>query len=191
MRIIAGKYKNKKIISNIKGISTTIKPTTSKIRESVFNIINNYFAKYDLITEESSFLDLCCGTGAIGIEAISRGFKQVYFLDNNYESLAITKRNLTSLEMDNSSWRVIRSSIANLQITEEILFDVVYLDPPYNVSITNEKLETISDFIHPNSLLIIETSREISSSVLVNYEVISIKHYGNCVISVLKLKNNL
>ena len=89
MRIIAGKYKNKKIVSNIKGASSTIKPTTSKIRESVFNIINNYFAQYDLITEESSFLDLCCGTGAIGIEAISRGFKQVYFLDNNYESLAL------------------------------------------------------------------------------------------------------
>ena len=191
MRIIAGKYKNKKIINNIKGVSTTIKPTTSKIRESVFNIINNYFAKYDLIIEGSSFLDLCCGTGAIGIEAISRGFKQVYFLDNNYESLAITKHNLTSLKQDSINWRVIRSSITNLQITEEILFDAVYLDPPYNGAITNEKLEGVNDFIHPNSLLLIETPREISPSVLVNYEVISIKHYGNCVISVLKLKNNL
>ncbi len=191
MRIIAGKYKNKKIISNIKGVSTTIKPTTSKIRESVFNIINNYFAKYDLITEESSFLDLCCGTGAMGIEAISRGFKQVYFLDNNYESLAITKRNLTSLKQNSINWRVIRSSIANLQITEEILFDAVYLDPPYNVAITNEKLDGINDFIHPNSLLIIETPREITLSVLVKYEVISIKYYGNCVVYVLKLRNNL
>ena len=191
MRIIAGKYKNKKIISNIKGVSTTIKPTTSKIRESVFNIINNYFAKYDLITEESLFLDLCCGTGAMGIEAISRGFKQVYFLDNNYESLAITKRNLTSLKQDSINWRVIRSSIANLQITEEILFDAVYLDPPYNVVITNEKLDGINDFIHPNSLLIIETPREITLSVLVKYEIISIKYYGNCVVYVLKLRNNL
>lgn len=191
MRIIAGKYKNKKIVSNIKGASSTIKPTTSKIRESVFNIINNYFAQYDLITEESSFLDLCCGTGAIGIEAISRGFKQVYFLDNNYESLAITKHNLTSLKQDSINWRVIRSGITNLQITGELLFDVVYLDPPYNMRITNEKLDAISDFIHPNSLLIIETPREISSFTLINYEVISIKHYGNCVISVLKLKSNL
>ena len=178
MRIIAGKYKNKKIVSNIKGASSTIKPTTSKIRESVFNIINNYFAQYDLITEESSFLDLCCGTGAIGIEAISRGFKQVYFLDNNYESLAITKRNLISLEKDDHNWRVIRSSIANLQITEEILFDVVYLDPPYNVRITNEKLEAISDFIHSNSLILIETPREISALILVNYEVFLLSIMG-------------
>ena len=191
MRVIAGKYKNKKIVSNVKGASATIKPTTSKIRESVFNIIYNYFAKHDLIIEESSFLDLCCGTGAIGIEAISRGFKQVYFLDNNYESLAITRHNLATLKVDAPNWRVVRSNILNLEISEKILLDAVYLDPPYNVPITIDILNSVNNFMHLNSLLIIETPREISSSALVNHEVISVKHYGNCIVSALKLKNNL
>ena len=191
MRVIAGKYKNKKIVSNIKGVSATIKPTTSKIRESVFNIIYNYFAKHDLIIEESSFLDLCCGTGAIGIEAISRGFKQVYFLDNNYESLAITRHNLATLKVDAPNWRVVRSNILNLEISEKILLDAVYLDPPYNVPITIDILNSVNNFLHLNSLLIIETPREISSSALVNHEVISVKHYGNCIVSALRLNNNL
>ena len=191
MRVIAGKYKNKKIVSNIKGVSATIKPTTSKIRESVFNIIYNYFAKHDLIIEESSFLDLCCGTGAIGIEAISRGFKQVYFLDNNYESLAITRHNLATLKVDAQNWRVVRSNILNLEISEKILFDIVYLDPPYNVPITIDILNSVNNFMHPNSLLIIEMPREVSPPALLNHEVISVKHYGNCTVSVLKLKNNL
>lgn len=190
MRIIAGKYKNKKIVSNIKGAFPTIKPTTSKIRESVFNIICNHFTKHDFRIEESSFLDLCCGTGVVGIEAISRGFKEVYFLDNNYKSIAITKHNLANLKSEDSNWRVIRSSINDLHITEEILFDVVYLDPPYNMSVTNVEFDLINDFIHPNSLLIIETAREISSFILLNYEVISIKRYGNCIISIVKTKEN-
>ena len=80
-----------------------------------------------MIIEESSFLDLCCGTGAIGIEAISRGFKQVYFLDNNYESLAITRHNLATLKVDAPNWRVVRSNILNLEISEKILLDAVFL----------------------------------------------------------------
>ena len=81
MKIIAGKYKNKKIISTVKGIVPSIKPTTAKVKEAIFNIINNYFANNCFNIDESLFLDLCCGSGAVGIEAISRGFKQVYFID--------------------------------------------------------------------------------------------------------------
>ena len=187
MKIIAGKYKNKKIISTVKGIAPSIKPTTAKVKEAIFNIINNYFAKNCFNIDESLFLDLCCGSGAVGIEAISRGFKQVYFIDKNNESLEITKRNLQNLKSDNENWVTIKSNIHNLQIECQIVFDIIYFDPPYNLLITQEVLQSVAKYLHLNSLLIIETSREILPHLLVKYDIIAIKKYGETVISVLRL----
>lgn len=188
MRIIAGKYKNKKIISSLKGIKVEIKPTTSKVKEAVFNIINNHFAKNCINIEQSSFLDLCCGSGAVGIEAISRGFKQIYFIDKNNESLEITRRNLQNLESNNENLVVIKSNFNDLQIECETVFDVIYLDPPYNMLISQEVLVGVAKYLHLNSLLIIETSRELHPSLLIGYDVISIKQYGKSFIFIMKLK---
>ena len=191
MRIISGKYKNKKIFRNIKNISPLLKPTTSKIKEAVFNIINSYFMKNNFLVEKSSFIDLCCGTGSIGIEALSRGFNKVYFLDINNESLDLTRHNLCNLNCINPNWDVIKSSFCDLQILGDITSDLIYLDPPYELSITAKILEVIKKFLHANSLFIIETSKKITPSNLVNYEVISIKKYGRSAITILRLKSSL
>ena len=98
MRIISGKYKNKEIFSSIKGVYSNIKPTTSKVKEAAFNIISSISQKYSLVIQDLKFLDLCCGIGSIGIEAISRDFDTIYFIDNNYYSIAITKHNLMLLK---------------------------------------------------------------------------------------------
>ncbi len=188
MRVIAGKYKNKKIVSSLKGLNVDIKPTTSKVKESVFNIVNSYFVKNCIDIDKSSFLDLCCGSGAVGIEAISRGFKQIYFIDRNNESLEITNFNLQNLKSNNKNWILIKSSFNDLQIECETVFDIIYLDPPYNMLITQEVLVSVAKYLHLNSLLIIETSREINPALLIGYDIIFIKKYGKSFIFIIKLK---
>ena len=181
MRIIAGKYKNKKIVSKLRGISLDVKPTTSKVREAVFNIIFNYLEKNDQKVQNYSFLDLCCGTGAIGIEAISRGFVPVYFVDQNKDSVVLTKYNLSDIE-NNNLYTVVKSDVIKLQISPPILFDVVYLDPPYNSDIIQNMLSYITQFTHPKSLIMLEISKNPPIIPLNNYHTIAFKDYSNCAI---------
>ena len=184
MRIIAGKYKNKKIVSKFKEISPNIKPTTSKIRETVFNIIFNYFERNSQKIQCCSFLDLYCGTGAIGIEAISRGFDPVYFVDQDKGCISLTKYNLSNI-VNNESYKVIRSDIMKLQISPLVYFDVIYLDPPYDQNITSCMLNYISQFTHSKSLIVLETSKNFSTIQANNYHIIASKSYSNCTILIL------
>ena len=91
------------------------------------------------------------------------------------------------MKSDNENWVTIKSNIYNLQIECQIIFDIIYFDPPYNLLITQEVLKSVAKYLHLNSLLIIETSREILPHLLVKYDIIAIKKYGEIVISVLKL----
>ena len=184
MRIIAGKYKNKKIVSKFKGISPNIKPTTSKVREAVFNIIFNYFKQNGQKIQHCSFLDLYCGTGAVGIEAISRGFNPVYFVDQDKDCILLIKHNLANI-VNNESYQVIRSDIMKLQISSSIYFDVIYLDPPYDQNITSYVLNYINQFTHSKSLVVLEASKNFSTIQANNYRIIGSKSYSNCTVLIL------
>jgi 16S rRNA (guanine(966)-N(2))-methyltransferase RsmD len=99
MRVIAGLYKGQKLIdsSSIK----TLKPTTDKNREALFNLINHakFLQEIDFNLQNSSIVDVCCGTGAVGIEALSRGAKFAIFIDNNSQHLEITIKNIEKLKI--------------------------------------------------------------------------------------------
>ena len=184
MRIIAGKYKNKKIVTTLKGISPTIKPTTSKVREAAFSIILNYLEHNNQNVQHCSFLDLCCGTGAIGIEAISRGFASVYFVDQDRDCIALTKHNLSNIS-NKDFYVVIRSDITKLQISSLKYFDVIYLDPPYSKEVTESMLSYVSKFAHPQSLIVVETSKKFPAISVNNCRIIGHKSYNHCTILVL------
>ncbi|WP_323732746.1 RsmD family RNA methyltransferase [Candidatus Bandiella euplotis] len=186
MKIIAGKYKGRNIVSELKGMASKIKPTTSKTREAVFNIIFSSLAKDGREAQSCSFLDVCCGTGAMGIEAMSRGFSPVYFVDNDKNSLAITKNNITSICKD-EGYKVINSDASKLIIDNCPLFDFVYIDPPYNHNIIPHLLVHIKQLIHKKSLVIIETAKDIQSLIPNGYAIAFSKHYSNCMILCLSL----
>lgn len=119
MRVVAGKHRSRPLLSPK---NKDVRPTTDMIKESVFNIIQN-----DVV--DCKFLDLFAGSGAIGIEAISRGAKKVVFVDNSKESLNIVKTNLQTLKEDA---QVIFSDFENaLARLRGNKFDIIYLDPPF------------------------------------------------------------
>lgn len=122
MRIIAGKFKGRKL--NTFEISTT-RPTSDMVREALFNKIG-----YDL--QDCVFLDLFCGTGACGIEAISRGAEKCFFVDKNIVATKLTQKNLAIVGAQNAEVVCADFDKALKRFAKQnIKFDIVFLDPPY------------------------------------------------------------
>jgi 16S rRNA (guanine966-N2)-methyltransferase len=123
MRIIAGIYKGRTLKSPQ---DLKVRPTSDRLRETLFNILNPQ------ITEDTRFLDLCSGTGAIGVEALSRGSKNATFVEKSQRECSLIKTNLDSLKVDETKARVVCESAEKfLQKTLET-WDLVYFDPPYD-----------------------------------------------------------
>jgi 16S rRNA (guanine(966)-N(2))-methyltransferase RsmD len=128
MRIIAGKFRSRQLKS-LKGLA--LRPTSDMLRETLFNILGPRM-------EGSRFLDLFAGTGAIGIEAISRGAMSAVFIENHPAAVRLIRENLASLEIKSGA-RILGSAVApaltKLANEHAAVFDFIFLDPPY----ANEK----------------------------------------------------
>lgn len=163
MYIIAGKYKNHKLDSP-KGMNT--RPTTNRLREALFNISQNYI-------EDARFLDLFAGSGAMGLEALSRGAKEVVFIDNHRESMQCIKKNLQSLNVE-AKGRTIQGDVFNsiLKLSAQgVKFDIIYADPPYEQEqegqLWSQKLLNLIDqssILEEKGYLFIEESSAVSLS---------------------------
>ncbi|MFQ3307508.1 MAG: 16S rRNA (guanine966-N2)-methyltransferase [Candidatus Midichloriaceae bacterium] len=180
MRIISGKYKNKEILGSTKGLNPILKPTTAKTRESVFNIIFDLLEKNNKTIQNCSFADMCCGTGAVGLEALSSGCSEVYFIDKQRESIQLTKHNIFKIHDKNPNQKI---SIINkdiVQIKKLPLFDIIYLDPPYEVRTIVQMINSMRFFAAPNSLLIVELKKRSEIEEIEGFKLLKIKYYKNC-----------
>ena len=155
MYIIGGSKKNRKILAP-KGQET--RPSTSKLRESLFNIVQMY-------VENSSFLDVFAGSGAIGLEALSRGAKKAVFIDANRDSIRCIRENLLLLNFDNQGQLLLGDVFTLLQKLDKQKekFNIIYVDPPYGTGEISEKLVQFIDqsqLLVPGGMLFIEDSHE-------------------------------
>ena len=132
MRIIGGKHRSR-VLKEFKDIG--VRPTSDRARESLFNILSGRI-------EGASFLDLFAGTGAIGLEALSRGAKEVTFIDNSMESLNVVKENLRSLK---ETADVKRSDSIEFLRTTNKKFDIIFIDPPYKTDLGKRALSLIAE----------------------------------------------
>lgn len=126
MRVIAGELKGRKLTA-VPGKST--RPTTDKVKESVFNIIGPYF-------DGGKVLDLFAGTGSLGIEALSRGMSRGVFIDKDVKALQIVRKNIEACRLEEQASvnrNDARKAIVQLAEKGEI-FDLVFLDPPYHMN---------------------------------------------------------
>lgn len=154
MRVIAGKAK-RLTLKTIEGLDT--RPTTDRIKETLFNMINMQLADCD-------FLDLFSGSGAIGIEALSRGAKSAVFVENNKASVECIKDNLRITKLKENGVVLaldVLSAIRTLEIQGRV-FDVIFMDPPYNCLLEKQVLEALqfSNIIYYNTIIIVEASIE-------------------------------
>ena len=172
MRITAGKFKNKQV----KTIdSDLIRPTLSKIRESLFNVIQN-----DIV--DAVFLDLFAGSGIMGLEAASRGAKEIIFVEKNPRHFNLLKDNLKVAEFNHKTFNA--DAVKILERFEDNKFDIIFTDPPYNTNLNNEIIKIISEknILKDDGWLIIECSKSEDFSITIeenNFEIVKEKTYGD------------
>ncbi len=177
MRIIAGKFKGK-VLKEFELSST--RPTTDLVKGAIFNIIGNKIVN-------SNFLDLFSGTGAIGIEALSRGSKQVFFADSNKESVNLIKKNLSLIKADN--FIIMQTDCFETLKTlysQNIKFDLIFLDPPYSTDYAEKCIKLIYklNLLNENGWILWEhdqTKLKETSKV----EQIKTKKYGKKYVSII------
>jgi 16S rRNA (guanine966-N2)-methyltransferase len=127
MRVIAGIHRSR-ILKSLKGLA--LRPTSDRLRETLFNVLGPGVAG-------SRFLDLFAGTGAIGIEALSRGAAEVVFVENHPPAAALIRRNLASLGIRSGATVLALDAhralekLASRQKRDAVRFDFIFLDPPY------------------------------------------------------------
>ena len=123
MRIIAGRYRGR-ILKSPPNLKT--RPTSDRLRETLFNILNPN------IDDKTRFLDLCAGTGAVGIEALSRGAARATFVDKSRKACALIEENLDLTGIAENLTEVCQSSAEDfLRRSEDKTWDIVFFDPPY------------------------------------------------------------
>ncbi len=181
MRIIAGKAKGTKLYT-LEGENT--RPTLDRVKESLFNIIQNEI-------QDSVFLDMFSGSGAIGLEAVSRGAKKAILCDKSKEACMIIKKNiekthaLENIELYQDDFKEVLEN----KIHEKL--DVVFLDPPYKTDFAIDAIKIVieKDLLNQNAMIIVETddnNRILESLKHIDCEITDIRKYGRAYLIFLK-----
>lgn len=175
MRVIAGSRRHL-ILKTVPGIA--VRPTQDRTKETLFNILNPYLA-------DCRFLDLFSGSGAIGIEALSRGAKEVVLVEQSPESLACIKENLKTTKLTEEakvlSMDVFRA-IPELE-KEGKVFDIIFMDPPYDNELEKRVLEQLANscLVNDETIIVVEASlqTDFSYAESLGFEVFREKKYKN------------
>jgi 16S rRNA (guanine966-N2)-methyltransferase len=155
MRVVGGRLKGRNIAAPS---SRDIRPTADRLRESVFNILLH---AYDDPIEGARVLDLFAGTGALGIEAVSRGAAFTLFVDNGAEARALLRNNVEALGLGGVT-KVYRRDATNLGPAHPVEpFALVFLDPPYGRGLAEKALASLRSggWLVPGALLVVEESK--------------------------------
>jgi 16S rRNA (guanine966-N2)-methyltransferase len=155
MRVVGGRLKGRSLASPS---SREIRPTADRLRESVFNILIH---AYDDPIQDARVLDLFAGTGALGLEAVSRGAKFTLFVDNGAEARALLRNNVEALGLGGVT-KVYRRDATNLGPAHPVEpFSLAFLDPPYGKGLAQQALASLRDggWLTPGALVVVEEAK--------------------------------
>lgn len=183
MRIISGTARGTKLYT-LEGKTT--RPTLDRVKESLFNIIQNEIPN-------SIFLDLFSGSGAIGLEAASRGAKKVILCDKSKDAIKIINKNIEKTHLDQKVelYNLDYAKLLKTKIKEKI--DIAYIDPPYESDFAIKSIEIIIEekLLKEDSLIIVETDNEkniLSDLKKIEIEVMDTRKYGRATLIFLKIR---
>ncbi len=151
LRVISGLYKSRKL-KEVKSDHT--RPTTDKNKEILYNILGQYF-------DGGSALDLFAGSGALGIEAISRGFDTCDFVEKNFSAVKIIEENIKSLKINDITQVYKQDVLTYIKMTDKT-YDLIIADPPYAMDNYNEIIEIISarQVLNESGIIVIESAKD-------------------------------
>lgn len=181
MRVITGLARGKKLVSPR---GNRVRPTADKIKESLFNIINP-------IIEDSVFIDCFAGTGSIGIEALSRGAREVYFIENNRTSLRTVKENLEITRLQTNAKILACSVEKGLKELHKnrVVVDVFFMDPPYGFKSISSIITKIYELnlLSDNGVIIVEHDSSYNpDDEIFDFHISDSRNYGTTVMTYYK-----
>jgi len=179
LRIISGDKKGQKLISLKR---KKLRPTSDKVKGAIFNILKS--------VEGKKVLDLFAGSGALGIEALSRGAEEVVFVDNSFASLNIIRKNLERLRFREKGKLVKKDVLRFLRSKKEESFDLILVDPPYAKGICQKILEILAakKFLNADGILVIEYHKKEKIEKGADFILLQQKRYGDTIVSFFQEK---
>lgn len=185
MRIIAGQHRSVALASVGKGdAAAQLRPTTDRVRESLFNVLS----KYDVV-EDARVLDLFAGTGALGLEALSRGAAHVTFVDNGRTAQRLISQNIDKLQARDAT-DLIRRDARHLPGRSGAPFSLVFIDPPYRKELGAPALAAAETggWLSPDALVVWEEAQPIPAPE--GFELLDTRRYGDTHITLLSKQSN-
>jgi 16S rRNA (guanine966-N2)-methyltransferase len=182
MRIIAGQYKGKKLAA---GNDLTIRPITTKLKESVFNTLG------DFITEKV-VLDLFSGSGSFGLEALSRGAKRIIFVEQAPSSIKVLQENLNALSVPSDCFHIHFGDAHKFIHNNSTGYELILMDPPFNFSYLQDFLDIVISrkVLAKSGMLVLhhEVSNPIQESSMA-YDIFKQRKFGRNLISYILRKD--
>jgi 16S rRNA (guanine966-N2)-methyltransferase len=183
MRIVAGKFKGREILG-----PTTIatRPTSDRVRESLFNILAHGLEDFSL--EDARVMDLFAGTGALGLEALSRGAKFCQFVEESAEARGIIRKNADAYGAIGMCkiWKRDATDLGDCG--PQSPFDLVFADPPYNKGLGEKALRALvaGAWLRPGAIVVLEESEKADVPEVVGLTLVDTRVYGETVIRIYR-----
>jgi 16S rRNA (guanine966-N2)-methyltransferase len=185
MRIVGGKFRGRALATPG---SNAIRPTTDRTRESLFNIlVHNYPEKF----KSTRVLDLFAGTGALGLEALSRGARYGVFIEESTEGRGLIRTNVEAFGLLGNT-KIFRRDATKLGDAGTIEpFDLVFADPPYGKGLGEMAFKSALEggWLNPDTLLVLEEETEAMVDLDPRFSVVEERPYGGTVIRLVTLKS--
>ncbi len=177
MRVITGSARGSKLIT-VEG-TETVRPTTDGVKEAIFSAI-----QFEI--EGRTVLDLFAGSGQLGIEALSRGAKEAYFVDSAIASIKAVKENLKHTKLEENA-HVINMPFSAFLKSTRVTFDIAILDPPYNLKIINKALPHLEEKMSDSGIIICEHEKELTlPRDLGRFSIAKVLHHSRTAVTIYR-----
>lgn len=176
MRVVGGRFRGRPLATPMDG---SVRPTSDRVREAVFNILTHGAATFDLT--DKKVLDLFAGTGALGIEALSRGAAQCLFVDEGAEARGLIRENVEAFALTGVT-KVFRRDATTLGDAGKYgAFDLVFLDPPYGKGLGERALASAlaGGWIAPAARIVLEEAKTAVVALPTQLEVVDQRTWGD------------
>ncbi|WP_272009630.1 16S rRNA (guanine(966)-N(2))-methyltransferase RsmD [Roseovarius sp. ZX-A-9] len=183
MRIIGGAFRGRRLASvGVGDIAARLRPTADRVRESLFNVLVN---AHGAPQPGARVLDLFAGTGALGLEALSRGAAHATFVENGRKAQDLLGQNITLCRVEDDS-RVLRRDVRRIGPVEGAPFDLIFLDPPYGRGLGEQALQAAvqGGWLAPGALVVWEENAAVTPPA--GLKVLDVRRYGDTVITLLE-----
>lgn len=161
-----------------------VRPTSSKTRMGVFNVISSNFS----FNSQINLLELFAGTGLFSFEALSRDIDTATLIDKSDNSVSYIRENIKNLKLQNRVELIKMDALSFIKERELDKYNLIFMDPPYSLNICNDILEIISKKINKGTVVIVETNKEFvtENTEIIDYKIVRIKNWGGTIVSFLE-----